>query len=96
MLMQQPVGRGQVQMFLSYPPTDPQAVCFNDWRPLGVKPGDKWRTEAMLRGLGPVFLAALTGAKDIPPQLVTAITACLADSDVAVAAFGAPPDAQKN
>lgn len=90
-----PGGKVMVQTGLTYPPTRADSVCFNDWRPIGVQPGDKWRQEAMIRALGPVFMDAAQKA-NLPPELVTALQACLADSDAAWSMLAAPPDTQKN
>ena len=49
----------------------------------------------MIRALGPVFMDAAQKA-NLPPELVTALQACLADSDAAWSMLAAPPDTQKN
>lgn len=80
---------------LSYPPTDPGAVCFRDWRPIGALPGDNWRNEAMFRALAPLLETALkqTG---INAKLATDIGRAMCDSAVAAGMFATPPDREKN
>lgn len=80
---------------LTYPPTTTEGTCFNDWRPLGTRPGDRWRMEAMLRKIRPIFTEALkqSGA---PPATLDLLAQAMADSDEDAAAFDIPPDAQKN
>lgn len=43
-----------VKQFFIYPPTQPELVCFDGWRPIGTLPGDKFsqaKVDAMMDSL---------------------------------------------
>jgi hypothetical protein len=37
-----PILEQEERSFYVYPPTQPDMVCFDGWRPMGTLPGDKW------------------------------------------------------
>lgn len=48
-----------VQNGISQPPTNPDVVCFDGWRPIGTEPGEQWEMKARLQNVANIMKTAI-------------------------------------
>lgn len=75
---------------LTYPPTQPDLVCFDGWRPADVAPGAGWRMDVLGKSLAPAMVAALKQA-GVAAKLAEDVGRAMCNAVVAAASLETPP-----